>query len=601
MRQFNWGISWAFLAVAGLAVAPFAHAEDMETLSAPSLRFLDHLVPEDAEDSPRELLTWYELMQTRKEQESAGRHDATLDTRIRQLQSRVSNYLRRDELMMWYAPGQYLQSLRNARHRQYVVRYGWMPATTLGQLVGHEAYSRNLRDMDFGGLRRASLREEGWSETFWPDLTGSIAAPYADPNITLNFVNFLFYGQNRSYLNARPAVHERIARGDFRPEDSERLSAAEKYDLLVGDLDFTFTNRVLRMVEQINADGQMATWSGVCDGWSSASLNFFRPERAVEITGARGHHLKFYTSDIKGLASFLWAKSFDRSGLNLTFGAGYQCKDSTRDMLGRSLDPTCNDVNPGFFHAAAVNMIGIDRHGFVFDKSEASTVMNQPAFKYEYKYFRVTNGLETDRMDVAKVPLSRLGDRDPYKAYRSPRAVDVVGVKMKVWFKKEHAQPRARTVDPVSADANHSVDLTYDLELDARGNIVGGEWRFHRNLVNSLADSHPDTLWLVVPGIRMYSRISEFEMPAWAAHDPIPEALLPFAKQAALTMKPPFGPNDLVQHDVYRPQPLALIVDNLVELSRPGRTQHEISRIPGRYRSSFSWLSDADWARPDAP
>jgi hypothetical protein len=157
----------------------------------------------------------------------------------------------------------------------------------------------------------------------------------------------------------------------------------------------------------------------------------------------------------------------------------------------------------------------------------------------------------------------------------------------------------ARDFDPVSRDADRTVELTYDLELDAEGNIVGGEWRFHRNLTNAVEDSHPDTIWSVVPGIRMYSSVPEYEIPQWNRGERIPEGVLPFARRAAETMKPPFGPSDSIRHDVYRPMPLALVVDRLVELSRPGRTQHQISRVPGRYRQSFTWLTDEQWARGD--
>jgi hypothetical protein len=662
-----------------LAGAQNLHAEDMSMLSAPSLEFIRRLVPAARGTSSSELIQWYELQQALAERErviKAGRPvpvdhydqfrldsyvhgemiaaDATvqeINSRIRALQPRIQNEILRDELMMWYAPAQYLASLGQARdrasspaqralidrHLRYVQAYGWMPQTTLAQITGRTDFERSIDRMH--ALRSASLVHEGWSETFWPDVAGSLAAPYADPSIVLNFINFLSYGSNRPYLDARPAIHQQVATGQIRPNDAERLarlSAAEKYDLLVGDLEFTFTNRVRQMVQQINDDGQMAPWSGVCDGWSAASLHYLRPERAVRVRGALGHQLTFFPADIKGLASFLWAKSFDRSGKSLdgvdaqgnripgewySFGAGYQCKRNERDVRGRLLDPTCNDVNPGFFHTAAVNIIGIDQHGFVFDRSHAGNVMNQPAYKYQYRYFRPDNQAETDRLDLAK---KRIGTfRDPFRDYRSPRATHVVGVKMTIWYKKEHPQPRASerdfsATDPArdsvpnrTVDRDHSVDLRYDLELDAAGNIVGGEWWFYQdifrpNMTDDLNDSHPDTIWLVVPGVTMFSTVVEGSVPAWDANNDgqyterVPEGLVPYARAAAMTMKPPFGANDPVQHDVYRPQPLSNLVYDLVSQARPGRDQVAIRRIPGRYRGTFTWMDDASWARPDA-
>lgn len=672
MKHSSFGrVLVAFLAL--LAVP--AHAEDLAALSAPSLEYIRRLAPAERGPSSPELMRWYELQQARAEREEAMKeelraarrreepvrteehdeyrldnyvdgvvvaHDQeiqAIDAQIRALQPRIQNELLRDELMMWYAPAQYLASLRSERHRRYIERYGWMPQTTLAQITGRPDYERNIERMH--RLRSARLTEEGWSETFWPDLTGSIAAPYADPSITLNFLNFLFYGNflgifagNQTYLRARPQIHQQVATGVISRNNVERLaqlSAAEKYDLLVGDLDFTFTNRVLQMVEEISTDGQMAPWSGVCDGWSAASLHYFRPERAFEVTGALGHRLKFYPTDVKGLASFLWAKSFDRSGKAgdiydgngnvllkgdwYSFGAGYQCKRNDRDIRGRLLDPTCNDVNPGFFHTAAVNIIGIDRHGFVFDRSHGANVMNQPAYRYEYRYFRPDNQAVTDRLDLAK---KRIGTfRDPFREYRSPRATHVVGVRMRVWYKKEHPAPRARDrdfspsdparlqVERRTEDIDHAVDLRYDLELDARGNIVGGEWWFYEDifrptLADDLSDSHPDTMWLVAPGLSMFSTVNEGNLPVWNEGAPAPQGLVPYARAAAMTMKAPFGANDPVQHDVYRPQPLSNLVFELVKRARPGRDRHTISRIPGRYRSSFTWLNDDQWMAPDA-
>ncbi len=612
------GYRWIFAACFALS-APGAQAEDFEKLSTTSLEYLRALVPQERGQSSPELLRWYELMQSLEERSAVIRQSAPVSSdpddryrigsysvngaiahdpevqritqEVRRLQPSIQRELLRDELMMWYAPSEYLASIRSERHRRYLVRYGWSPQTTVAQMVGRNDYVRNLQELHV--YRQARLQEEGWSETFWPDFTGSLAVPYADPTLQMNFLNYLFFEMNQGFLRARSTVQQRLAQMQPRSvslETTSRLSPAEKYDLLLGDLDFTFTTRVLQMVDQIADDGQMANWSGVCDGWSSASQNYFRPEQSVEITGARGHRIKFYPSDIKGLASFLWAKSFDRSGMNLTHGAGYQCKRNDRDAHGRLLDPTCNDINPGYFHLAAVNILGIDRHGFIFDKAHSPNVLNQPAFAYDYRYFRPDNQAETLDLERAK---KRIGTfRDAFARYRSPRATHIVGVKMRVWYKKEQAQPRARDTDSVRQDRDHTVDLRYDLELDAAGNIVGGEWWFYQdifrpNLADDLNDSHPDTLWLTVPGIRMYSTANEAAMPAWNSGEPIPAGLLPFAQAAARTMKPPFGPNDSVQHDVFRPQPLPVVVERLVELSRPSREHHQLSRVPGRYRPSF--------------
>src|SRR5690606_20718479 len=95
------------------------------------------------------------------------------------------------------------------------------------------------------------------------------------------------------------------------PREIDLLSPAEKYDILIGEHEnFTFTNEVMRMVEERHQQDLLAVWSGVCHGWSPASLVLERPENAVEVPTPSGINVRFYPQDIKALATFLWGKSF---------------------------------------------------------------------------------------------------------------------------------------------------------------------------------------------------------------------------------------------------------------------------------------------------
>lgn len=55
--------------------------------------------------------------------------------------------------------------------------------------------------------------------------------------------------------------------------------------------------------------------------------------------------------------------------------------------------------------------------------------------------------------------------------------------------------PRQREEDSVQYDRSHEANYIYDLELDAKGNIIGGEWY---NLY------HPDFIWTLQKGREHY-------------------------------------------------------------------------------------------------
>src|SRR5690606_28832577 len=53
----------------------------------------------------------------------------------------------------------------------------------------------------------------------------------------------------------------------------------------------------------------MALWEGICHGWATAAGIVPRPIHTVDIRLPSGKNLRFYPSDLKGLASLLWANS----------------------------------------------------------------------------------------------------------------------------------------------------------------------------------------------------------------------------------------------------------------------------------------------------
>ena len=155
-------------------------------------------------------------------------------------------------------------------------RYGEIDK--LKDFVSREQIVTNLQAIDSMGLASAQLDDETrpWSDTFWPDVVGSIAYPYAEGHINIP----LFWSWNRGIVANRDDLHARIASNTATQVEIDNLSPAEKYDVLMGDMNFTMDKSVIRMLGVRNGKNVdlLAAWSGVCHGWSPASLTLPRPK-----------------------------------------------------------------------------------------------------------------------------------------------------------------------------------------------------------------------------------------------------------------------------------------------------------------------------------
>jgi len=376
----------------------------------------------------------------------------------------------------------------------------------------------NANLIEVGKLMEGGLSETPWSSDFWPDMKGSIADPYNETgqgsilgSVTGIRYKRIMWTSNRDNLIARKSLHEQVVHNiNSIPEDKyDNMSPSEKYDMLMGDVNFTMTNNVVQMVEKMDSIGLVAAFSGVCHGWSPASLEMPRPEHVITVMSPFGRKINFYPMDLKALASFLWGKS---DAANLVHFEGTKCYSGGKTTSdGRLVDPKCFNVNPAQFHLVAVNQIGVNHHGFIIDRSDNGSVWNQPVYAYRAKYFKVTNpqgkaGLSFQ--DAKVVYNSSASKDDDFRDFRSPKTSALVGVEMTFWYSKENMDPDHTPTDSPSNDHTESNVIRYDLELDAQDNIVGGEWREYTHgatLFEQVGYTHPNSIWLVPPGITVTS------------------------------------------------------------------------------------------------
>ncbi|MDU9050130.1 MAG: hypothetical protein Q3M30_14885 [Candidatus Electrothrix sp. Rat3] len=392
-----------------------------------------------------------------------------------------------------------------------------------------------LQSMEDNGLMRAGLEESPWSDDYWALYLGSLGKRYADPGFPASGD----WKENYDYIKQYPAA-EIVAQGDS--EAINRLSPAEKYDILVGDIDYSLTRKMWELGRKYYVrTGHVETWMGLCHGWAPASYMLPRPTKTATVLAADGStYITFYPADVKALATLLWAKVKCRSRF---IGGRCNDKDPAKDpQTGRILSQICFDTNPGTWHLSVVNQIGASRRSMVMDATYDYQVWNQPIVSYSYRYFNPKSMYYADSVAEAKVAVGDFSN-DKFAQFRSNETDSIVGIEMKVSYLVE-TTPNHSEVDGPDNDQVKTVVYLYDLELDFAGNIIGGEW---------YQNAHPDFLWTPVQGEQLLTaaerHISLDEN--WQSGQPLAQQWQQSASMAA----------------EYEQAPLAAIVEQLIEFS----------------------------------
>ena len=380
----------------------------------------------------------------------------------------------------------------------------------------------------------AKLAEIPWSDSYWPTYMGILGQRYADNGFPFSMnwkENFSAthgaFSAPRLWANEGGAV-------------LDRLSPSEKYDFLIGPLTVRQSPLTRGMWEQgemyFREFGEVARWMGICHGWAPASYFMPRPERSVKVIASDGKtELTFRPSDIKGLASLLWAET---DPPNRFVGSRCAQKDPKTDANGRIIEPDCFDTNPGAWHTIIVNQIARIKKHFVMDANYDDQVWNQPVYSYTYTLF---NPITKESVDTVEKAMVKKSDfiKDPFSAYRSSQTSFIVGVNMTVFYAVE-TSPSTQSTVSAQDDDQRSAEYIYDLELNSAGQIMGGEW---------YTAHHPDFLWQPISS-RTTTASDDEAAGEWNLGQPLPYSWQRAAESAA-TLR----------------QPLAKIVEALIEAS----------------------------------
>lgn len=218
-------------------------------------------------------------------------------------------------------------------------------------------------------------------------------------------------------------------------------------------------------------------WWGLCHAWVPAAILEPEPLKPVTVNG-----VTFSVSDIKALL----IASYDKSSAYMLGGRCNE-KEVKRDEQGRLTQDECRDTNAGSFYVVITNLLGKNKRAFAEDRTGGYQVWNQPI--RGYRILEEKKVTEEEAVTLLKQPGKKYAE-----AFNSPNAVDWRYVKMDVDYISESSSTED---DPLTETIQYYTRTDhYELvvELDKDGKVVGGEW------LNYSRDTHPDFLWLPVPG-----------------------------------------------------------------------------------------------------
>lgn len=260
-----------------------------------------------------------------------------------------------------------------------------LPKTPMSGVPG-DTWVTNVNELEKLGLFNRALTpaQAPWSSGFFPSWFGREAGRWKDPRLTLI--------ARTAFGTRAPSTSEVET---MTPEELDRLSPIEKYDLAMGDADFKATKESLSTSH--NARPYPRFWNGLCNGVSAAAMERPEPVFTVEVISRTGRHVRFHPQDIKALLALGYY--FPASDVEL----GGSC-----DVVRFDAPRVCA-MNPALLLLATANALGRARQSFQLDvhateqaqyyavaSAELRTPSNAPRLMIELAPNVVVHAIEVD-------------------------------------------------------------------------------------------------------------------------------------------------------------------------------------------------------------
>ena len=378
--------------------------------------------------------------------------------------------------------------------------------------------TKTLADLPMNG----EPENRAWPDTYWPTYMDSTnhrwqtTGNFLDDLSPMEKYDVVFNGWDPTAVqDLRPFDGKNCAEDSFDPTYYEKLGPGAKYvsanmgnkstreAVLAGELETSCNAKAdsecVKACDDVPEEDQsrckdrcdrggVETWWGLCHAWAPAAILEKEPLHPVTMPTEFGD-ITFEIGDIKALYSVM----YNRSSAALIGGRCNDLEVKRDETTGRIVNDDCRDLNAGSFHVAMANLVGIQKRGFVEDRTYDYEVWNQPVKGYdvhEMTEISVEEAHELLKVDVENPTDCITGVDVANGDYCYQAGIDQL---FKVstslhWITESHASTVAEGVENL---ARYSRTDRYTYILEVRdGEIVGGEW------YGSSIQNHPDFIWL---------------------------------------------------------------------------------------------------------
>jgi hypothetical protein len=167
-----------------------------------------------------------------------------------------------------------------------------------------------------------------------------------------------------------------------------------------------------------------------------------------------------------------------------------------------NISTACRDTNPMTLHMALKGLINDQKVGFVMDRTRTSQVWNQPVYKWEMTTLPIKKNDKDGTIAAAGEPVAIAEVDDLFKDYRAKGTAYLVQMKVKLYYGVENGPKLSYRPSDEAVDVD---TIFYTLELDAKQNLIGGEWGLipttenakDSSLASGRSGTAPDFLWLI--------------------------------------------------------------------------------------------------------
>ena len=368
----------------------------------------------------------------------------------------------------------------------YVYRLSDLPQS--GRLDNaHMPWSDNYWESDFGGI---SLRWEG------------LDPGQLDPDVRYDV------DKDALFAYTPPTKAEVLS---MSASQVKMLSPAEKYDIFMSHYDYPTVTSERNRTGPYDPD-----WQGLCHGWVVVAANYSEPKPVV-VTNAEGVKIPFGSSDVKGLLSYYYgitAYDYARGNRHVARRAGkVQYLDQVDSFdLANWITLAANALifdQTGW----SVNLDTVDENGLdasipdvnhVFQVGARTAALNLAPLMtgraLNAGAFHVVMANQLGRLNKgfsANINLSRYANQiwnQPVVGFTSEVSDDFVhhsvrGNWVQVTTVLTYVSEIPQTYDAVVGTPMQrfsDITLSYSLDLDDQGNIIGGDWNDRE---------HPGFVW----------------------------------------------------------------------------------------------------------